>query len=46
METEKSVDCDVCSSCLEHAEFDIETGESNCCGAEPYNTDIEDDLER
>lgn len=39
-------DCDVCSCCKEHAEFDVETGESNCCGAPPYDTDPDLDMER
>ena len=32
-------DCDICSACGEHAEFD-EAG-SNCCGARAYDTDYE-----
>lgn len=36
---------DICPECKEHAEFDEESGESNCCGAKPYNTDPEIDVE-
>ena len=44
-----SPDCDLCSSCKDHAEFEEnEDGEtlSNCCGAPAYNTDYETDMER
>jgi hypothetical protein len=38
------MDCDICSECGEHAEF--EHGESNCCGAGSYDTDPDVDMER
>lgn len=38
-------DIDICSSCGEHTEF--EEGQSNCCGAKPYDSDPDDvDMER
>lgn len=37
-------DIDICSECGEHAQWD-EWG-SNCCGAKPYNTDPDLDMER
>ncbi len=37
-------DIDICSACGEHAEFD-DNG-SNCCGARPYDTDPDIDMER
>ncbi len=37
-------DIDICRECGEHAEFD-ESG-SNCCGAKPYDTDPDTDMER
>lgn len=37
-------DMDICSECGEHADFD-ENG-SNCCGAKPYDTDSDWDMER
>ena len=36
--------CDIRSKCKEHTEF-IE-GESECCGAPPYNVDYEPDCDR
>lgn len=41
-------DCDVCSSCNDHCEFeDTEDGYfSNCCGAKPYDSDPDVDMER
>ena len=43
------VDCDLCSECKEHADFerDDESGEimSNCCGVGAYRVDIELDPE-
>lgn len=40
-------DIDICSSCGEHCEFeDTEEGYlSNCCGANPYDTDYEIDYD-
>lgn len=38
-------DIDICSECGEHAEFSEEEG-SNCCGASPYDTDPDYDMER
>jgi hypothetical protein len=38
--------CDICTECGEHAEFDKGTGESNCCGAGPYDSDPDIDTER
>lgn len=38
------VDCDICSSCGEHTEF--EEGQSNCCGAGAYDSDPDVDQER
>lgn len=40
---------DICSSCGEHAEFGNEEDDSfvsNCCGASPYNSDPDVDMER
>jgi hypothetical protein len=37
-------DIDICRDCGEHAEFD-ENG-SNCCGAGPYDSDPDTDMER
>ncbi len=37
-------DIDICSSCGEHTEF-TEDG-SDCCGAAPYDTDPDTDMER
>jgi len=37
-------ECDICSECGEHAEFDEH--ESECCGAKIYDTDPDVDLER
>lgn len=37
-------ECDLCSACGEHADFDEEG--SNCCGARPYDTDPDIDRER
>lgn len=39
-------DCDLCSACGEHAEFYAASGESNCCGAKPYNTDYDTEYDR
>jgi hypothetical protein len=39
-------DCDICPECGEHAEFDEETGESECCGVGPYDSDPDVDMER
>jgi hypothetical protein len=39
-------DIDICSDCGEHCDFDEETGESNCCGAHPIDTDPDLDMER
>lgn len=42
------MDCDICSECGEHTEFE-ETdggGASSCCGAKPYDTDPDVDMER
>jgi hypothetical protein len=41
-------DFDICSECGEHAEFE-ETDDgcvSNCCGAKPYDTDPDINMER
>jgi hypothetical protein len=38
-------DIDICSSCGEHTEFD-EEGKSDCCGAAPYDTDPDTDMDR
>lgn len=41
-------DIDICSDCGEHAEFEeTEKGcQSVCCGAKPYDTDPDVDMER
>lgn len=39
-------DIDICRECGEHAEFDEDTGESNCCGSKPYDTDYETEYDK
>lgn len=39
-------DIDICPACGEHAEFDEDTGESECCGSAPYDSDPDVDMER
>lgn len=38
------LDVDICQSCGEHSGF-TEEG-SDCCGASPYDTDVDLDMER
>lgn len=40
-------DIDICPACGEHAEFDDgDASGSSCCGAKPYDTDPDLDMER
>lgn len=44
-----TMDCDICSSCGEHADWEeSDDGDtlSACCGAGPYDTDPDIDMER